>query len=224
MPNSLPTRRRLMPHLLAVAGMMALPVLAQGVYRIVGPDGRVTYSDQPPPANTAARPVTATSPTSPTAGAGNALPFELRQTAGRFPVVLYTSADCNPCRSGIAYLERRGIPFTEKSVQSRADIQALERLSGGTSLPLLTVGNQQLRGFAESDWKRYLDVAGYPAQSALPASYRRPAATPLVSVADAQPPAAPTATSQRLPAQPSSAPASAEPAPPPVQPPAGIRF
>ena len=30
---------------------------AQGVYRIVGPDGRVSYSDQPPPASANAQPV-----------------------------------------------------------------------------------------------------------------------------------------------------------------------
>ena len=35
--------------LLPLLALMALPVLAQGVYRIVGPDGRVTFSDQPPP-------------------------------------------------------------------------------------------------------------------------------------------------------------------------------
>lgn len=224
MPTPLTTLRRLAPQLLVLAGLVAIPVLAQGVYRIVGPDGRVSYSDQPPPANAAARPVTGASPAASASGTSASLPFELRQTAGRFPVVLYTSADCSPCRSGIAYLERRGIPFTEKSVQSRADIQALERLSGGTSLPLLTVGNQQLRGFAESDWKQYLDAAGYPAQSALPANYRRPAATPLVAVAEVQPQAAPTAPQQRSPAQPASTPANAEPASPPVTPPAGIRF
>ena len=43
---------------LVLAGLLAAPVMAQGVYRIVGPDGRVTFSDQPPPADAApARPV-----------------------------------------------------------------------------------------------------------------------------------------------------------------------
>ena len=36
--------------LVLVLGLAALSASAQGVYRIVGPDGRVTYSDQPPPA------------------------------------------------------------------------------------------------------------------------------------------------------------------------------
>ena len=36
---------------------LVLSAQAQGVYRIVGPDGKVTFSDQPPPANTSAQPV-----------------------------------------------------------------------------------------------------------------------------------------------------------------------
>jgi len=213
--------RRMAPHLLAVAGLIALPAFGQGVYRIVGPNGRVTYSDQPPPANTQARPVTGAgtpAAASPTA----ALPFALRQTSSRYPVTLYTSAECNPCRSGMAYLERRGIPFTERTVETNADIQALQRLSGMTSLPLLTVGNQQLRGFSEAEWKQYLDAAGYPAQSELPTGYRRPAAAPLVAETEAQPSRAPSP--QRQAAESSPAPANTEPASPPVTPPAGIRF
>jgi len=216
--------RRATPHLLLVASLITLPVLAQGVYRIVGPDGRVTYSDQPPPANTPARPVTGTTPAA-TPAATAALPFELRQASSRFPVTLYTSADCNPCKTALAYLERRGIPFTEKTVESNADIQALQRMSGETSLPLLTVGNQQLRGFFETDWKQYLDAAGYPAQSVLPAGYRRPAATPMVVTTEIPAPTAPTApAAQRAPARPAPGTSAVEPGSPPVTPPAGIRF
>lgn len=223
MHDTFATLRRVTPHLLAVAGLIALPALAQGVYRIVGPDGRVSYSDQPPPASSPARPVSGTGAAAAPAATAAALPFELRRTSSRYPVTLYTSAECNPCKSAIAYLERRGIPFTEKTVQSNADIQALQRISGETSLPLLTVGSQQLRGFFEADWKQYLDAAGYPAQSALPAGYRRPAATPMVAAAEAPPPSAPAP--RRQPGQGGEpAAADAPPAAPPVTPPAGIRF
>jgi len=215
--------RRATPCLLAVAALTALPALAQGVYRIVGPDGRVTYSDQPPPANAPARTVPGTGPAA-SQGAAAALPFELRQATSRFPVTLYTSAECSPCKTATGYLERRGIPFTEKTVESNADIQALQRLSGETSLPLLTVGSQQLRGFFEADWKRYLDAAGYPAQSALPANYRRPAATPMVAAVEAPAPAPSAATPQRETTRAAPGAPSPEPASPPVTPPAGIRF
>jgi len=73
----------------------------------------------------------------------------------------------------------RGIPFSEKTVQTNADIVALQQLAGTNSLPVLTIGSQQIKGYAESSWTQYLDAAGYPGTSQLPSSWQRAAATPL---------------------------------------------
>jgi hypothetical protein len=40
------------------------------------------------------------------------------------------------------------------------------------------VGSQQIKSGSLSDWNSYLDAAGYPKTSALPAGYRRPMPTP----------------------------------------------
>lgn len=199
----------------------ALPAAAQGVYRIVGPDGRVSFSDQPPPASNAA-PAARTGGAS-TAGGGAALPFELRQVASRYPVVLYTGNDCAPCNSGRNLLNARGIPYTEKTVTTAEDVEALKRLAGEASLPFLSIGAQRLRGFSDAEWTQYLNAAGYPAQSALPSGYRRAAPSPLVAVTAATPagpgaPAAPDAGAQ-APAAPAEVPVQA-----PANNPAGIRF
>jgi glutaredoxin len=201
--------------LVLMAALIAAPVMAQGVYRIVGPDGRVSYSDQPP--NATARPVAGAS----TAGSSTPLPFELRQTANRYPVTLYTSAECAPCNSGRNLLNARGIPYSEKTVNTAQDSDALKRLSGDTSLPFLTIGGQQLKGYSDTEWTQFLDAAGYPKQSALPASYRRPAASPLVEVkpAEAAAPQGATSTGQRQ--SPTQA---TVPVAPPGENPAGIRF
>ena len=173
-----------------VIGLAAAPVLAQGVSRIVGPDGRVTYSDQPPPANVNARPVG--SATANSAASANAqLPFELRQVSSRYPVTLYTSADCAPCNSGRNLLNARGIPYTEKTIETPQDGEALKRLSGEASLPFLTIGSQQIKGYSDVQWAQYLDAAGYPKQSQLPSNYRRPQPEPLVAAQPAAPAAAP---------------------------------
>ena len=71
---------------------------AQGVYRIVGPDGKVTFSDRPP-ADGAAQPARAGAAAAPAPAANGNLPYELRQVASRFPVTLYTGNDCAPCTS-----------------------------------------------------------------------------------------------------------------------------
>jgi glutaredoxin len=213
--RSFPARRLAAALVLAT---LAGAAGAQSVYRIVGPDGKVSYSDKPPAdPGTKAAP-TAVSPLGGTATGLSGLPFELRQVASRYPVTLYTGPDCGPCGSGRAYLASRGVPFTEKSVSTREDLTALQRLSGGVNLPLVTIGGQQITGYSESEWSEFLNAAGYPRSSQLPPSYRQPAATPLVAAATPKA-AAPAPVSDTAPATASpSAPA------PAGSNPAGIQF
>jgi glutaredoxin len=194
---------------------MALPSHAQQVYRIVGPDGKVTFSDQPPPATSGGKVTGANAGAS--GGASSAgLPFELRQIASKYPVTLYTGDKCAPCGSARSMLTSRGIPFSEKTVNSNEDIEALQRISGDASLPFMTIASQQLKGFSEAEWTQFLNAAGYPATSTLPPSYRNPAASPLVVVSKPAA-AAPANAAPRAPTTPA--------APPPnVSNPAGIKF
>ena len=89
----------------------ALAVQAQAVYRIVGADGRVTFSDKPP-VNAEQGKVAATGLGAAAAASAAALPFELRQVVARYPVTLYSAPDCSPCGSARSLLSGRGIPFT----------------------------------------------------------------------------------------------------------------
>lgn len=207
------------PRLLAALALLAAwPAMAQGVHRIVGPDGRVTFSDQPPSAAQARSPGAPGNGAAPAGSGSTALPYELRQTASRYPVLLYTSADCAPCNSGRNLLNARGIPYSEKTIATGEDTEALRRLNGDATLPFLTIGGQKLRGYLETEWTQYLDAAGYPKQSALPSGYRRPAPAPLVAVKPVPGTVAPDGRPE----------APAAPAEPTVQPPAdnpaGIRF
>ena len=208
----------------AVAGLLAPAANAQQVFRIVGPDGKVSFSDQPPPAASNAK--TTSSATSKGAGGSSgsaALPFELRQIAGKYPVTLYTSESCGPCASARTLLTGRGVPFAEKTITSPEDLKALQRLSGDASLPFATIGGQQLNGFSEVEWTQFLNAAGYPAASALPANYRQVAATPLVAVA-AAPSASPEGVNPVPTARP-AAPAAAVTSPAAsANNPAGIKF
>lgn len=205
--------------LLLVLGLAAVSANAQGVYRIVGPDGRVTFSDRPPPAADA-RAVGSTGASSAPDSTAQ-LPFQLRQVVARYPVTLYTAKECAPCNSGRNLLNARGIPYTEKLIDTPEDGDALKRLSGEASLPFLTIGGQQIKGYSDTEWTQFLDAAGYPKTSALPGNYRRPAPAPLVA---AKPVAAPPVAG--APANTTAAPP--RPAEVPVVPtvnnPAGIRF
>jgi glutaredoxin len=187
----------------------------QTVYRIVGADGRITFSDKPP-FNTEQGKVATTGVGSAAAASATALPFELRQIASRYPVTLYSAPDCAPCAAGRSMLSSRGVPFSERSVSSAEDVAALKRLTGETSLPFLSIGAQRIKGYSDLEWTQYLDAAGYPKTSQLPGTYRQSAATPLVAL---DKPAA--ATAQDTPeTQVESSPATA---PVPANP-AGIQF
>lgn len=189
---------------------------SQTVYRIVGADGKVTFSDKPPV--TRDDKTTATGRGGKPLELGNApLPYELSQVASRFPVTLYTSANCAPCGAGRNLLSTRGVPFNERTVSSNEDVQALTRISGENNLPFLTIGGQKIKGYSDSEWTQYLDAAGYPSSSKLPPNYRSPAAAPLVAIQKPDVAAPPARTA--------AAPAAAQPAAEVGEPnPAGIRF
>ena len=195
--------------------LSALPAWAQ--YKVVAPDGKITYTDRPVAApGTQVQPLQrGAGPAGPVSGpAAVPLPADLRPVAARFPVTLFTSTDCAPCETGRKLLQLRGVPYSERSVSSDDDIAALQRLTSGRSVPTLTVGVQALRGFLESDWQGTLDLAGYPRESRLPKGYPTPAAVPLVTRA----PQAPVAPVMRVDAAPVEA---VQPTPPAS---AGIRF
>ena len=165
------------------ATLLAGALAAQPVYRIIGADGRVTYADKPP----------ALASQNKISDAGRAaegdaavpLPLSLRTVARQYPVALYTTANCKPCTMGRALLVHRGIPFTEKTIISSEDAEALQSLSGENTLPLLTIGTQQIKGWTETQWQLFLDAAGYPKSSQLPRTYQLTIATPLVALVPA---------------------------------------
>jgi glutaredoxin len=200
--------RRAACLLLVVAGS------AGAQYKVVAPDGRVTYTDRAPSAEQG-RVVTLNGRNAP-ADEDAALPFELREAANRYPVTLYiTPSGCEPCEPARALLRKRGIPYSERMVATSEDTAALEKFSGSREAPTLTIGAQVVRGYSPELWNSYLDAAGYPRESKLPSNY-------------AYKPPAPMVERTLPPGRPAAAPApSAAPALPPALPPAaasGIRF
>lgn len=171
---------------------------AQTIFRGVEADGRTVFADKPPTGSTKVTVVVLGNKTAEATGA--TLPFELRQVASKYPVTLYGASNCAPCGLGRALLSARGIPFTEKTVQTAEDVQALQRISGENSLPFLSVGVQQIKGYSEAEWVQFLNAAGYPQTSALPSGYRNPAATPLAALQKPAPAAPAEDRSPPLPA------------------------
>jgi len=135
----------------------------QKLYRWTDENGRVFYTDKPPPGD--ARNVERKR-LGDRAGSGP-LPYATQMAAKNFPVTLYTSDCGEACDEGRKLLEARGVPYAEKAARDQNVQAELLKLTGGTSVevPVLVVGRTIVRGWEATQWHSTLDAAGYPKSS-----------------------------------------------------------
>lgn len=154
---------------LAIMALLLTATTAQAqMYKWVGPDGKVNYTDTPPP-KSAKKVEQKSLDGSDTDTTG--LPYELAEAVKNSPVTLYTTPSCAPCDSGRAYLNKRGVPFKEKTVSTDDDLARLTQATGEKQLPVLTIGRGKQAGFEQGAWGSALSAAGYPETSRLPKGY-----------------------------------------------------
>lgn len=147
-------------------GCVSSAALAQ-TYRWVDKDGRVHYTDTPPPP-ASSRSVERISAQSGTVSDSQPLAFGVQQAVKVNPVKLYTFSGCSAaCSEAKALLENRGVPYTEVSVDSPDKREELKRVSGGSNVPVLLVGRTVKQGFEASMYNAALDDGGYPKTSQL---------------------------------------------------------
>ena len=174
---------------------LALPLIlalaaadAGNLYRWVDQDGKVHYTDTlpPPEAKSAERKKLGDK------GVGGTVPYSLQVAIKNFPVTVFNAKDCGePCKLGMALLNKRGVPYTEKNARDPASTEELSALTGGKlEVPVLTVGRATLRGYEEGAWNNALDTAGYPRSPVLPQAAARAPAKPGPAAKQATPPAA----------------------------------
>ncbi len=169
------------PFIAAAVLSIACADASGQTYRWVDKEGKVHYTQAPPPPD--ARAVQKKTFRHGPAEASN-LPYATQVAAKNFPVTLYTSPDCGaPCDRARAVLVKRAVPFKETGVLSQSDVDEMKRLSGKADVPLLVVGAQVQSGFQEVLYNDLLDSAGYPSSGpSVPVEALRkmdPAARPL---------------------------------------------
>jgi glutaredoxin len=139
--------------------LLVAPTAWAQQYRWVDEAGRVHYTDTPPP------------PSAKSAQKknlkGNELgqqeSYEMMQAVRNAPVTLYTFTECQgPCQMARDVLNKRGVPFREKQVSSQQMLDELQKISGGTNVPVLVVGAQVEKTASPDAFNQALDVAGYP--------------------------------------------------------------
>ena len=150
--------------LIAIIAIFLSASAAQAqLYRWIDENGRVRYSDTPPPAS-------AKGVEKKQFGGGASepsAPYATQRAMREYPVVLYTVPDCGKfCADARAFLEKRGIPYGEVVVRSNEQIEEMRRKLGGKNqVPALMVGADGLSGFEAAAWNSALDRAGYPSSS-----------------------------------------------------------
>jgi glutaredoxin len=163
---------------LLMGGLLAASLSAQAgeLYRWVDEKGKVHYGDVPAPvADIEKKKFSDAVPDSD-------VPYATRRAQQNFPVTLYVADNCTDvCTQAREMLTKRGIPFAEKSLVTKDEIDAFKAASGGENVPALGVGKSYFHGFNDGRWHSELDIAGYPKL----APYRPRTASPVVKKDDA---------------------------------------
>jgi len=159
------------------------PLAAAQLYQWKDAQGRMQYSDQPPPPSV--------KNAQQKSFKGNVIEvgesYSSRTAREKFPVTLYTTACGGPCDQARQLLAERGVPFGTKDPQSNAEARAeLLKLTGRSSVPVLLVGSDKVDGFETGQWHAALDKAGYP-KTPMPGAKPAPAAQPAAPASPAAP-------------------------------------
>ena len=189
------------PRTLIAVAILALAASATAqtqVYRYTDADGRIVYSDRPPPSN-------AKNVQPKRLGANyietSQMPLATQQAIDRNPVTLYTYDCGDVCQQAEALLNRRGVPYTTVDVTQPDNAAKLQSISGEQRVPVLQVGEKVEKGFLDSRWQAALDAAGYPKDAPRQVARSSPAANRPGATAANAAPAAPETPAASPPAR-----------------------
>jgi glutaredoxin len=149
------------------ANGVALPtsVSADTVYKAVGPDGEITYTDKPPTDRTRANTLEFRNlPSSP-------LPAEVlrfreqleksaegRINAARAPragdIALFTASWCGHCKRAKAHLAAAQITYVEYDIENVDGMRAFIGAGGSGGVPLLVAGDKRVQGYSAAAYER----------------------------------------------------------------------
>jgi glutaredoxin len=172
---------------IALAVALAAGAAHAQSYKWTDKDGKVNFTDTPPPPGARNVQKRAAAPGPAESGQGS---FDLQLATKNFPVVLYTSDACGPCNDARDLLTKRGVPFREVQVGTAETRAELQKVSGELDVPVMTVGKDVQRGYEQNMYHTALDTAGYP-KAPVPGTPQQTAAKP-----GATPIAPPQATAQ----------------------------
>ena len=150
-----------MPRILAIASLLVLTGLATGqtLYKSIGPDGKVVYSDRPPAVGKVEKTLKVQDlPNTAIPEKTLAELAALRKAAkpAQLPttgVVLFSANWCGYCRQAKAFLAQRGVGYEEKDIDTPAGKLAFVQAGGAGGVPLLVANGTVVQGFSPSTYE-----------------------------------------------------------------------
>ena len=151
-----------MKAIIALCALLAsIPASAQQIHRWVDAEGRVQYSDKPPP-GVASKPVAARinsySGTPVVSGTASAA---AKTGQPRPEIKMYATDWCTYCRKAQAFFAQQGIRYAHIDIEKSEAGKAEYQRHGGRGVPLILVGTQRMNGFSEEGLAQMLKAAGY---------------------------------------------------------------
>ena len=144
-----------------VLALLLVPLLAHAgtLYKSVGPNGEVTYSDQPPAKGRVEKTFNLSNlPSTPLPESvvryrdelEKSMKARLADAAPRDSAqpVLFSAKWCGYCRQAEAYLAEKKISYTRQDIDTPDGMRALVQTGSGRGVPVLLVKGQKVQGFS----------------------------------------------------------------------------
>ena len=149
---------------LIILALLLAPALTQAdtVYKSIGPDGKVIYSDKPPGTGKVEKTLDFSNlPSTPLPESviryrdelQKSMQKRLSETGKRRDTsqpALFTAQRCGYCRQAKAYLAEKRIRYQEYDIDTPDGMRALVESGGGRGVPVLLWNDQKIQGFSRS--------------------------------------------------------------------------
>ena len=137
---------------------------SESLYKVVGTDGKITYTDRPPAEGKSTTLQFVDAPTTPLPESVLKYQAELRKSMqGRLSAAkkidssdttLFMATWCGYCTRAKAYLNANGIRYQEIDIDTPAGARAFVEAGGSGGVPLLVIAGQRARGFSEASYDK----------------------------------------------------------------------
>ena len=144
---------------------LTMSAAADTVYKAVGPDGEMTYSDKPPPDRARTDTLEFRNlPSSPLPAHVLRFREQLEKSAeGRISAartapadkpVLFTASWCGHCKRAKSHLAAAQINYVEYDIENADGMRAFVTAGGSGGIPLLVAGDRRIQGYSAPAYDR----------------------------------------------------------------------